>query len=517
MEMSAAPDEKGRRARRDGSLFTDEERKLFSGKNANPIGMPAGRQGSGPVGGVTGNRTAPPASSVPSGPVASPPGRATGDPAGEHLYQMPQIYDPGKPKDDLMSKTVRTGPAFGIDLHRRERFEPQEQALGSRMRMSRQSRLILFLGIVCILLFCAVMILPNYTFDVNNRNLSLAWFLSMVQQRINYIGLALSGQGAFGGIDYTFYRYLIVTMAGAALAVSGAAYQGSLKNQLASPSTLGVMSGAQLGSVLLVLLAPMVPALTYVASGDTLSEVSSSLFSEMSLLEYTLAIAQRPLFSLAGSLIVIAFVLGVSFVAGHGRSSRVAMIITGQIIAGCVASFVVMARMYIQTYGTTEQVDAITATMGGGFDDLFTLLHVVLMGVPVLVCLIIVFALRNKLNLLAFDEQEARSMGIATGRLRVTLVACCTVLTAVIVAFCGGVGFIGFLIPHLSRRLVGPDFKYLLPASALLGSSFLLIVYFVYSNITVPIGSISMITTTLGVIAFIVVLIRQRQVGNAGW
>ena len=84
-------------------------------------------------------------------------------------------------------------------------------------------------------------------------------------------------------------------------------------------------------------------------------------------------------------------------------------------------------------------------------------------------------------------------------------------------AFCGSVGYVGFLIPHLARRLVGPDFKFLLPASALMGSVFLLLVFFVYSNVNVPSGSVSMITTTLGVIAFIIVLFRQRQVGNAGW
>ena len=140
-----------------------------------------------------------------------------------------------------------------------------------------------------------------------------------------------------------------------------------------------------------------------------------------------------------------------------------------------------------------------------------------IIGIPIIACLVVVLALRNKLNLLAFNEEEARSMGISTTRLRTALVACCTLLTAVVVAFCGSIGFVGFLIPHLARRLVGPDFKYLLPASGLLGALFMIVVYFAYSNVTVPSGSISMITTTLGVIAFIIVLFRQRQTGNASW
>ena len=436
---------------------------------------------------------------------------------GDVEREAPHIYDPGKPKDDPASKTVQQGPAFGVTLHQRERFEAQEQALGQRVTTNRRSRTIIRLAVALVVAFAAVMVLPDYMFDANNQHFSLAWFISMVQRRIASIASAISGEGAIGGINFIFYRYVIIMLAGAALAVSGAAYQGSLKNQLASPSTLGVMSGAQLGSVLLILLAPMIPSLGYAMQGQTLSEVSGSLFGGMNPLEYALAVAQRPLFCLAGSGIVVGCVLAISFAAGHGRSSHAAMIIAGQVIAGCISSFVVVVRMYLQTYGTADQVDALTVTMAGGFDATFTLLHVVLIGIPIVACLVVVLALRNKLNLLAFNEEEARSLGISTTRLRTALVACCTLLTAVVVAFCGSIGFVGFLIPHLARRLVGPDFKYLLPASGLLGALFMIVVYFAYSNVTVPSGSISMITTTLGVIAFIIVLFRQRQTGNASW
>ena len=436
---------------------------------------------------------------------------------GDASQDAPQIYNPDNSGGDPATKTIQAGPSFGVSLHRRERFEAQEQALGQRSLLSRRGRVVLRLAIALALVFCAVMVLPDSTFNANNNSLSLAWFISMVQRRVTNITRAIAGEGAFGGIDFIFFRYVIVALAGAALAVSGAAYQGSLKNQLASPSTLGVMSGAQMGSVLLVLIAPQIPSLTYSMEGDTLSQASNSLFGAMNPIEYALAVSQRSLFCLAGSAIVVSFVLGVSFIAGHGRSSRATMVITGQIIAGCVSSFVVVARMYLQTYGSSDQIDAISITMTGGFGETFTLLHVVLMGIPIVICLVVVFAMGNKLNLLAFDEEEARSMGISTKRLRILLVACCTLLTAVIVAFCGSIGYVGFLIPHLTRRLIGPDFKYLLPASALSGAIFLLVVYFGYSNVTVPSGSISMITTTLGAIAFVLVLIRQRQTGNAGW
>ena len=125
--------------------------------------------------------------------------------------------------------------------------------------------------------------------------------------------------------------------------------------------------------------------------------------------------------------------------------------------------------------------------------------------------------MRNRLNLLAFNEEEARSMGISTRGLRVTLVACCTIMTAVVVAFCGTVGYVGFLIPHLARRIVGPDFKYLVPASALLGGAFLLIVYYVFMCFSIPAGSLSTVTSVLGVIAFVIVVFQQRRSGYASW
>ena len=165
MSRSARDDNEGR-VRRDGSLFSDTERSAF----------------------------------------------------GSAHQEMMHIYDPGKPKDDPSSQTVRRGPSFGIELHRRERFEAQEQALGNRISVSRQTRVIVLLAIALALAFLAVMILPDYAFDINNHHLSLAWAIDMMHRRITNITLAITGQGAYGGIDFIFFRYLVIMLAGAALA-----------------------------------------------------------------------------------------------------------------------------------------------------------------------------------------------------------------------------------------------------------------------------------------------------------
>ena len=384
-------------------------------------------------------------------------------------------------------------------------------------RLDPRSVTLVWLGIGLVVAYIATLILPNYLFNVNNHDLSPAWFFEILGRNVNNLATFISGGGAYGGIDFVIIRLAIIALAGAALSISGAAFQGSLQNQLASPSTLGVMSGAQFGGVLYLMLLTAGVISTGTVTGNTLLEQSASMYEGMNIFEYIWSVFEQGFFSLAGSTIVVTIVLGVSWLAGHGRSSRVAMVVTGQVVASLVSSFVVLVRIYVQQYGSGAQIDALRSVMAGNFDATFTLPALVVVGVPLLICMGIVFSLRNRLNLLAFDETEARSMGIRTGALKVALVACCTIMTAVVVAFCGTVGYVGFLIPHLARRIIGPDFKYLIPASALLGAIFLLVVYYLYMCFSIPGGSMSTVTTILGVVAFVVVVFQQRRSGYASW
>ena len=428
---------------------------------------------------------------------------------------------PGKhPENPKVPAAPGQTERSGIGFHRKKEPSPvvaegpnREPALDAR------SYRVIWLGIIVVVSYFATLILPDYIFDVNNTNLSPAWFFEILQRNFSNLVTFVSGGGAYGGVDFTMIRLVIIGLAGASLAVSGAALQGSLKNQLASPSTLGVMQGAQFGGMMFLILATMgvVTTSSGGAEGATLLQQYDSTLGQMNIIEYIWAVWQQSFFSLAGSALVVGIVLFVSWLAGHGRSSRVALIVSGQVVAALIGSFSTVVRLYVQEYGTGAQIDALSSIMAGGFDTTFTLPSLVVVGVPLLACIAVVILMRNRLNLLAFDEMEARSMGISTRGLKIGLVACCTIMTAVVVAFCGPVGYVGFLIPHLARRIVGPDFKYLVPASALLGASFLIIVYYLFMCFSIPAGSLSTVTSALGVVAFVVVVFQQRRSGNASW
>ena len=404
-----------------------------------------------------------------------------------------------------------------IGFHKKDLPSPVQADQSARDALDPRSYRIIWLAIALVVSYFATLILPDYVFDVNNHNLSLAWFFEIFRRNVNNLVTFVSGGGAYGGVDFTIIRLIIIGLAGAALSVSGAAFQGSLKNQLASPSTLGVMQGAQFGSVLYLVLLVAGIVTTKESVGGTLLQQNASMFQDASIFEYVWSVFEQSFFALAGSVIVVAIVLFVSHLAGHGRSSRVAMVVTGQVVAALISSFVVVVRLYVQEYGTGTQIDALRSVMSGSFESTFTLPSLIVVGVPLLACIGIVIGLRNRLNLLAFDEMEALSMGISVTRLKLVTVACCTIMTAVVVAFCGTVGFIGFLVPHLARRIVGPDFKYLIPASALLGATFLIIVYYLFMCFSIPGGSLSTVTSALGVVAFVIVVFKQRRSGYASW
>ena len=132
--------------------------------------------------------------------------------------------------------------------------------------------------------------------------------------------------------------------------------------------------------------------------------------------------------------------------------------------------------------------------------------------IPMLIGLVPLYILRWRINLLTLDEEEARSMGVHTRRLRLTVILCATVLTAVSVAVSGMIGWVGLVIPHLSRKLVGNDCRSLLPVSTIFGAIFLLLVDTVSRNllaVEIPIG---ILTAFIGAPFFIYLMTRKEHV-----
>jgi len=234
-------------------------------------------------------------------------------------------------------------------------------------------------------------------------------------------------------------RVLAALLVGAALAAAGTAYQGMFRNPLVSPDILGVSTGAALGAVLAIFL-----------SKDILL---------------------TQIFAFGGGLAAVGLVYAVgSRLRGH--DPLLALVLTGVVIGTLLGSAIALIKYLADPY---NQLPAITFWLLGSLaaispKDLFYCLPLVLVGlVPMLL-------LRWRMNLLALPDDEARALGVNTRRLRATVVACATLITASVVAVSGIIGWVGLLIPHAARLLVGPDFGRLLPLAMLIGAAFMLAV-----------------------------------------
>jgi iron complex transport system permease protein len=232
-------------------------------------------------------------------------------------------------------------------------------------------------------------------------------------------------------------RVLAALLVGAALAAAGSAYQGMFRNPLVSPDILGVSSGAALGAVLAIFLA------------------LGALFVQ--------------LFAFAGGLLAVALVYWVgSRLRGH--DPLLALVLTGVVIGTLLGSLIALLKYLADPY---NQLPAITFWLLGSLasvspQDLFIAAPLALTGLaPMLL-------LRWRMNLLALPDDEARALGVDTRRLRTLVVAAATLMTAAAVAISGIIGWVGLLIPHAARLVVGPDFGRLLPLAMLLGAAFLL-------------------------------------------
>ena len=234
-------------------------------------------------------------------------------------------------------------------------------------------------------------------------------------------------------------RVLAALLVGAALAAAGTAYQGMFRNPLVSPDILGVSTGAALGAVLAIFL-------------------SKNILMTQG-------------FAFAGGLAAVGLVYGVgSRLRGH--DPLLALVLTGVVIGTLLGSAIALLKYLADPY---NQLPAITFWLLGSLAsisprDLLVAAPLALLGlVPLLL-------LRWRMNLLALPDDEARALGVDTRRLRTLVVTCATLMTASVVALSGIIGWVGLLIPHAARLLVGPDFGRLLPLAMLMGAAFMLAV-----------------------------------------
>jgi len=234
-------------------------------------------------------------------------------------------------------------------------------------------------------------------------------------------------------------RVLAALLVGAALAAAGSAYQGLFRNPLVSPDILGVSSGAALGAAAAMLL----------ALG---------------------ALATQAL-AFAGGVMAVGAVVWIG-ARLRGHDPLLALVLTGVIIGTLLGAALALLKIAADPAGT---LPAITFWLLGSLAaiaprDLALAAPLVLIGlVPMLL-------LRWRMNLLALPDDEARALGVDTRMLRAVVIVAATLMTAAAVALAGVIGWVGLLVPHAARLLVGPDFGRLLPLAMMLGAAFLLAV-----------------------------------------
>jgi iron complex transport system permease protein len=234
-------------------------------------------------------------------------------------------------------------------------------------------------------------------------------------------------------------RIIAAVLVGAALAVAGTAFQGLFRNPLVSPDILGASSGAALGAVLGIFL-------------------SLGVFAIQTL-------------AFVGGLLAVASVYAVGS-AVRARDPVLVLVLAGVVIGSLLGAGVGLVKYLADPY---NQLPAMTFWLLGslaatGPSDLIPLFGPVVLGSVTL------FALRWRMNVMSLPEEEARALGAPTGPLRIAIVAAATLVTSASVATAGIIGWVGLVVPHIARTLVGPDFGRLIPAAALIGGGFLLLI-----------------------------------------
>lgn len=268
-------------------------------------------------------------------------------------------------------------------------------------------------------------------------------------------------------------RIMGAILVGASLSVSGAVYQGMFKNPLVSPDILGVSAGAAFGAALAIFL-------SFNTGGIQLFAFLFGVLGVALVYLISLRIKDDPL---------------------------IILVIIGILVGSIFSSFTSLIKYLADT---EDKLPAITFWLMGSLSGV-KLGDIKSVSIPIFLGIIPLYILRWKLNVLSLNEDEAKTLGLDTGKIRVVVVICSTLMTAAAVSISGVIGWIGLVIPHLSRILVGPDYRTLLPTTILLGSSYLLLIDNIARALTTVEIPLGILTSLIGAPFFIFLLLNRGR------
>lgn len=316
-------------------------------------------------------------------------------------------------------------------------------------------------------------------------SLALGKYPLPLTEILNFFAFTFFGRGSIDAerlqllqnliIEIRFPRIITATLIGAALSVSGAAYQAIFINPLVSPGILGVLAGASFGAAL-----GMVFLKTW----------------------YAVQIS-----TVAGGFVAVAITIGVARIY---KINSTIMLVLGGIISGALfSSLLSMVKYVADPY---NQLPAITYWLMGN-TTMADREMALKCGIPICIGIVCLIFMARYLNVLSMGDEEARALGVNVELVRMTVIICATVVCTLTVVMAGIINWVGLIIPHIVRMMVGPDNETLLPASALVGASYLLVVDDISRlafNFELPIG---IVTALVGIPFFMLVLKNARK----GW
>lgn len=272
-------------------------------------------------------------------------------------------------------------------------------------------------------------------------------------------------------------RIIIAILVGTGLTASGTAYQGMFKNPMVSPSILGVSAGAGFGAAVAILL--------------------------------SFDIVGIQIFAFLFGILAVTLAFSIGKVVSKGYNTSLILVLSGLVVSTLFNSLISLTKYVADP---DDKLPTITFWLMGSFTsvnmgDVYTII------VPMLIGLIPLYLLKWKINTLSFGEEEAQSVGINTNRLRTVIILCSTLVTASAISVSGLIGWVGLIVPHLARMIVGSDHRVLLPTSMLMGGMYLLLVDDLARSIIsieIPIG---ILTSLIGAPFFVWLLIKSRR----GW
>lgn len=338
---------------------------------------------------------------------------------------------------------------------------------------SAKYRAFLLMVILC-LIGCTLVALCSGRYTVHLKDAVLVLY-SGLRKLLGLPELPRNWDAMAESVIYTLRlpRVVAAILVGGALSLSGAAYQGVFKNPLVSPDLLGVSTGACVGAAIAILL--------------------------------HLNATGIQLLAFAFGMLTVGLTVSIPRLM---KNDSVTMLVLSGVIVGGIMSSIMGVIKYIAD-PETELAD-ITYWQMGSLAKV-TQSDVLAIILPIAAAAALLIAIRWQINLLSLGDREAKTLGIRIGLTRNVIILCSTLLTACAVCLCGTIGWVGLVIPHLSRILVGPDNVKSIPVSCVLGSIFMLLIDTVARSATTLEIPLSILTGLIGAPFYLYILVKQRM------